>query len=65
MPTYRGYYSASNYGKLWFDADSADHAEELILDVQMGNLNFDDLPNLETKPEGNDLEIDGLKEISK
>lgn len=63
MPTYSAWYSTGEYGKLWFEADSLEQAQEFLDDVQMGNIDFSALPKLETKIKGEELEIDGLEEL--
>jgi hypothetical protein len=63
MPTYLAHYSVGEYGKLWFKADSFEHAEQLIAKVLECELLLDELPDLNTKPKGDELEIEGLEEL--
>lgn len=65
MPTYSAWYSTGEYGKLWFEADSLEHAEELAKEVRDGEASIDDLPQVTTKVKGDEWELDGLEEISK
>jgi len=63
MPTYGGWYSSGEYGKLWFHANSMEHAEELIQSVRDGITSIDELPEVNTKVKGDEWEIDGLTEM--
>jgi hypothetical protein len=63
MPNYLAHYSVGEYGKVWFKADSFEHAEKLLAEVLEGEMLFDDLPNMATKPKGDELEIEGLEEL--
>ena len=64
MPSYLAHYSTGEYGKVWFDADSLEHAEQLVAEVIEGELLFDQLPNMAIKPKGDELEIEGLEELT-
>jgi len=63
MPTYLAHYSVGEYGKVWFDADSFEHAEKLLAEVLEGEMLFDELPNMVNKPKGDELDINGLQEM--
>ena len=63
MPTYSAWYSTGEYGKLWFKADSLEHAEHLIAEVLEREIEIGDLPNFVAKIKGEELEIDGLEEL--
>jgi hypothetical protein len=63
MPNYLVYYTTGDYGKAWFDADDIEHAERLIAEVEQGEMSFDDLPNLMTKVQGDELALTNLTEL--
>lgn len=64
MATYMTWYSLGEYGKLWFDADNKDHAEELLRQVVQGELSMDNLPNSQTNVKGgDDFEFESLEEM--
>ena len=41
-----------------FDADSLEHAEELLEQANNGDINLSELPNYQEKNKGLDLEVD-------
>jgi NAD kinase len=64
MTTYLTWYSTGEYGKLWFDADSEEQAEELLEQVRNGELTIEELPNYEMSVKGGDgFEFDLLREL--
>jgi hypothetical protein len=46
--------SEGEYGKLWFDADNADHARQLLEQVANGELAMGNLPNYDYSVKGGD-----------
>ena len=54
MPTYMTWVSEGEYGKLWFDADNADHARHLLEQVANGELAMGNLPNYDYSVKGGD-----------
>lgn len=54
MPTYMTWVSEGEYGKLWFDADNADHARQLLEQVANGELAMGNLPNYDYSVKGGD-----------
>lgn len=64
MPRYMTWYSTGEYGKLWFDAESEEDAQNLLEQVRSGELAFEDLPAMNSKIKGGDgFEFDNLEEI--
>jgi len=61
MPTYKAHYSTGDYGVLWFEADSLKHGQELLDAVTEGEMDVDDLPevNMKSKADEN-IEIYGI-----
>lgn len=65
MPTYMAYYQTGDYGKLWFEAESLEKAQDLLEEVSYGErMSLDDLPKLKTKVQGDELSFQGLVEVS-
>lgn len=66
MATFEFWYDESATYKAWFEADDMKHAEELLRQVNDGEIMFTDLPNVFEKQKGNDIEIDlySLEEAS-
>lgn len=52
MPTYMTWYSDGEYGKLWFDADNPEQAEELLQKVLDGEMLMESLPRYEKSIKG-------------
>lgn len=63
MPTFQGWYQLEGYGKLWFDADSMAHAQELLEQVKTGQIEMDELRGYGLKVKGEHLEVDSLEEL--
>lgn len=64
MPTYMAYYQTGDYGKLWFEAESLEKAQDLLEEVSYGErMSLDDLPKLKTKVQGDELSFQGLVEV--
>ncbi len=61
MPLYKAHYSTGDYGVMWFEADSMKHGQELLDAVTEGEMDVDDLPevNMKSKAE-EDIEIYGI-----
>ena len=62
MATFGAYFSAEDYGKLWFEADSLEQAQYLIGQVPE-RMSIEDLPSVKYKLNGSELVIDGLERI--
>ena len=64
MPTYMAYYQTGDYGKLWFEAESLEKAQDLLEEVSYGErMSLDDLPKLKTKVQGDELSFQGLVKV--
>jgi hypothetical protein len=54
MKTFQIWYSQGEYGKAWFTARDMKHAEELLKQVDSGNLFPSQLPDFEHDVKGGD-----------
>lgn len=54
MPTYEIWYDEQVSGKIYFDADNKEHAQELLDEMSEP----DDLPNFSRKEKGYSLDFD-------
>jgi hypothetical protein len=52
MATFEVWYSTGEYGKLWLEADSEEHAVELLEKVKNGEMKMTDLPKFEQNIKG-------------
>lgn len=63
MPRYR-IMSRQEWHTGWgFDADSLDHAKEIVEQLENGDLALEDLPNVYEKTYGTDTELYDLEEV--
>tara|TARA_R110000751_G_scaffold178347_1_gene284560 strand:+ start:574 stop:768 length:195 start_codon:yes stop_codon:yes gene_type:complete len=63
MATFGAYFSVEDYGKLWFEADSLEQAQDLI-DQVPERMSIEDLPSVKINVKvGSELVIDGLERI--
>ena len=62
MATFGAYFSVEDYGKLWFEADSLEQAQDLI-DQVPERMSIEDLPSVNYKLNGSEVVIDGLERI--
>lgn len=66
MARFMTWYSTGEYGKLYFEADTPEQAQELLEQVQQGELDITELPNHYIKIKGGDgFEFENLEEIDK
>jgi hypothetical protein len=63
MPTFQTWYSTGEYGKLSFEADSMEEAEDLLGQLSQGEIEFSDLRNHFAKIKGDELEFDALEQL--
>ena len=62
MATFSAWYSVEDFGKLWFEADSLEQAQDLI-DQVPERMSIEDLPSVKMKLKGSELVIDGLERV--
>jgi hypothetical protein len=63
MKTFTAQYSRTDYGTIWFEAETKEQAQELMEDVYSLNLEMEDLPGYQGK--GRDVfELDHLEEVN-
>jgi hypothetical protein len=54
MAEFMTWYSFSEYGKVWFDAENKEEAEKLLQQVREGEMSMDELPRVDTSIKGGD-----------
>lgn len=63
MPTFQTWYSTGEYGKLSFEADSMEEAQDLLDQLSVGEIVFADLKNHFAKVKGDEIEFDQLEKL--
>ena len=63
MATFMAYYQTGDYGKLWFEAENLEEADDLLSRVEDEKLSIDDLPKVENKVQGDEFSYQGLTEV--
>jgi hypothetical protein len=64
MATFEFWYSETIDSKGWFEADSLEHAKELIEKVREFEIDVEELPEFFSKEKGNERQIDTPEQIA-